>query len=610
MKKFYTSLAAIALTSTVAFGQIQFDPTIDTSYTPDVITMSPSPLQTQVLFIGGVDMVQTTATYGNPAGAYPAKQWHDFIGFTPDPSSSDLGWLSVNHEMVLADDNIGDGGGMTVFKIAREATTDSIVIVPQTLGDGRSGEFFNVDFANTVGETGMNCGGIISKVDGRIWTAEEWFRGNTASIYDGGNGVRDTATFTIGTDGNASGITVADGQTIDKYQNFNWMVEIDPREAVAIRKQYNWGRQPFEGGVVMTDNRTVYTGGDATPGYFSKFVATTPGDFTSGNLYVYKHDNAGGNPWVQVDNSNFNNMLKFDSVAVALSATMFNRIEWVTADNSGKVYFTETGRDNPGGRWAGELADGAVLAPHHIARATAQGTTADDAAYEDFYGRVMMYDPATNNMSVKIEGGPDLPQTGNPPSAYPSTHLSNPDGLSAWEVNGREYLIIQEDLNGSDYGRVPDGTGNRTCEIFLLDLTIPNPTPDDLLRIAVVPLGAEVTGGVGSPDGKTLFFNSQHPSSSNPYPYNNSVTIAITGFDKSTVGVTENFNDDDTFQVFPNPVSRELRMNKVSDVAIYNSNGQRVLVARQVKRVDVSHLDAGLYIIMDETGNKKKLIIE
>ena len=87
----------------------------------------------------------------NPAGAYPAKQWHDFIGFTEDASGNSLRWIPVNHERVSHDPNIGDGGGMTaIFKIERDDNTDSIRIVSQTLGDGRTGDFFNVDFVNTV----------------------------------------------------------------------------------------------------------------------------------------------------------------------------------------------------------------------------------------------------------------------------------------------------------------------------------------------------------------------------------------------------------------------------------------------------------------------------
>jgi len=361
MKKLLLASASFAVFS-AAQAQIKFDPSIDTTWDPQVAVLPASPLKSQVLFIGGHDKVQTPPTYGNAAGTALAKQWHDFIGFTPDNSSNDLGWVSVNHEMVVRNDSIGDGGGMTVFKIAREPNTDSLIIVTQTLNDGRTGEFFAVDFAHTTGETGMNCGGITAP-DGRIWTAEEWFRSGNTSIAD-----RDTSDFTIGT-GTANGQSAPagfpgfNGQTIKKYQNYNYMVEIDPKEATAIRKQYNWGRQPFEGGAVMPDNKTVYLGADNTPGYFTKFVANTAGDFTSGKTYVYKHD-ANGSKWVEIDNTDLNKMLNFTMEATLGGATMFNRLEWVTEIN-GKIYFTETGRSNPGRRWDDFSAAGARHSTRH-----------------------------------------------------------------------------------------------------------------------------------------------------------------------------------------------------------------------------------------------------
>ena len=144
-------------------AQTLFDETIQipSGYFPTEFVMPPSPLTTQVLFIGGVDFVQTTNTYGNPAGETIAKEGHDFIGITPDESGQSLGWVSINHEKISKDDMIGDGGGMTVFKIKR-AADGTLEILDQTLSDGRSGKFFNVDFVNTTGETGMNCGGICS----------------------------------------------------------------------------------------------------------------------------------------------------------------------------------------------------------------------------------------------------------------------------------------------------------------------------------------------------------------------------------------------------------------------------------------------------------------
>ncbi len=588
-----------------AQAQIAFDPSIDTNYVSNTMTLPESPLTTQVLFIGGYHKVQTPATYGNAPGEALAKQWHDFIGFTPDNSGSgDLGWVSVNHEMIVQNDSIGDGGGMTVFKVKRDANTDTLQIVNQTLTDGRSGEFFAVDFVHTTGETGMNCGGI-SGFNGRIWTAEEWWRGDNTTIAD-----RDTSDFVIGTgtlngQSATAGFPGFNGDTIKKYQNFNYMVEIDPKEAKAIRKQYNWGRQAFEGGTLMADNKTVYLGVDATPGFISKFVATTAGDFTSGKTYVYKHDDA--NKWIEIDNTNLDNMLGYADQAVQAGATMYNRLEWVTNQN-GKVYMTETGRANPGSRWRGEAADGAVYAPHHLARAAAQGTHPDSSDYADYYGRIIEFDPATESVSVLLEGGPDF-ATSPDRANYPAIHLSNPDGLSAATLAGQDYLIICEDLNQTDFGSVPAGVSNRTCEMFLLDMSISNPSINDLVRLAIVPLGAEITGAIATPDGKTILVNSQHPSSSNPFPYNNSLTVAITGFDKNDIGVDEQTLTSG-FSIYPNPTTRQLNFSEKTDVAIYNNNGQRIRVYREVEHITVSDLAAGTYYIQNAAGDALKFIVQ
>lgn len=620
MKKISTLvLGAAALT---ASAQIQFDPEITWTYKSDSIVLPPSPLKFQVLFVGGTDRVQTTATYGNAAGETYAKEWHDFIGVTEDTENPGDYYLSINHEMVLADDSIGDGGGMTVFKVERDENTDTLRVVEQTLGDGRQGKFFNVDFANTTGETGMNCGGIMSLADGRIWTAEEWWRDDNDDIAD-----RDKGDFTIGqgtsSQSVSSGFDKYNGSVIKKYQNYNYMTEIDPVNAVAIRKQYNWGRQPFEGGVVMADNKTVYLGSDATPGFFSKFVAKTAGDFTDGTLYVYKHD-AGSNHWVEIPQDNMEQVLAFNDSAVKNGATMFNRVEWVTADkNTGIVYFTETGRDHPGSRWIGAHADGAVHAPHHLARAAEQELAAggdlihpDSSAYWDYYGRVLKYDPSTDSVTVFLEGGPyeaaDL-DSATYVNKYGKgkNHLSNPDGLGMIYVGSKSYLIVQEDMNGSSYGRAPQGYSARPCELFFLDLDIETPEIDDMIRITHSAWGAEITGGTGTPDGKTLLVNSQHPSTSNPYPFNHSLTFAITGFDKVDPNSLRGPQfTGEGFEIYPNPTSRMLYLSETTDAALYNINGKRLKVYRNINQIDVAEFAAGTYILQLENGTSKTVVIK
>lgn len=602
-------------------------------YTPSTILMPPSPLDIQVLFIGGHDLVQTTPTYGNPGGQTIAKEWHDFIGFTPDETGESMGWVSVNHEMIYRDDRIGDGGGMTVFRVDRDPITGLMVVLDQELEDGREGKYFNVDFANTVGETGMNCGGISSIVDGRIWTAEEWFRddnndvnvSSTRPVDENGlallpalpedkgigsirinQGVRDTANWTISSD-----IEGFDGLEVEKFQNFNWMVEIDPQQAVAVRKQYNWGRQGFEGGVIAADNQTVYLGVDATPAPWVRFVADTPGDFTSGSIEVYKHD--ADEKWIPID-ATPDNMLNFAAQAWEVGATMYNRAEWVAIDAvSGKIYWTETGRDTPGSNWEDELLEGGIYAPHHMARAAEQGLSEPNEGdtYWDYYGRVMVYDPATEENTIHIEGGPYFEES--PAEAdYPKTHLSNPDGLSVMTIDGQSFLVICEDLNGTSFGRMPADIINRTCEVFLLDLSIEDPTLDNLIRLTAVPAGAEVTGAMPTPDGKTLLLNSQHPVNVNPFPFNHSLTFAIHGFDELTVtGLAEPDMDETVgFTIYPNPTTRFVHVNEAMDLALYNAAGQRLRVYRNVTQIDVSELAAGTYFIQNEAGAVQQLVIQ
>lgn len=610
MKTFYSLMLALALCFS-AQSQTLFELNIDPNFSSTEVIVPESPLKYQVVFIGGVDMVQTTATYGNPATEVPAKEWNDFIGFTPDLTGESLGWISVNHERIQADDHIGDGGGMTTFRVMRDADTDTLIVMEQILDDGRQGKFFNVDFVNTTGETGMNCGGISSVVDGRIWTAEEWFRSNNEAIAD-----RDTSDFIIGEgtlNGNiaANGFPKFNGVQIKKYQNYNYMTEIDPRQARAVRKQYNWGRQAFEGGTVLMDNRTVILGVDDTPGFLTKFVADVPGDFTNGKTFVFKHDL--DEKWVEIDNSNIDVMLNFKAHAVAAGATMFNRLEWVTVDPAtGMVYMTETGRDNPASKWNGESADGAVHAPHHLERAAAQGADVhpDSASYWDYYGRVLQFDPIADEVSIYLEAGPYF--TESPEAAdYPSIHLSNPDGLHVMNINGRSYMVIQEDLNGTSHGRMPANMDNRQCELYILDMSIENPSIDDLVRIAVSPFGSEITGAIATTDGKTLLVNSQHPSDDNPYPYNHSLTFALTGWDQilgTATSLKPSFSNENGLEVFPNPVSQTLFLNKTTDVAIYDANGRRIRVERNVNEIDIFDLNAGVYLLLTAEGESTKII--
>lgn len=615
------SILMILVIATVAKADfpesLQFD---NYPWYPNKIHLT-SKLKMEPIFVGGVDMVKTTDTYGNAAGEAPAKQWHDFIGFTPAVAGeTGIGWVSVNHEMTVSDDMIGDGGGMTCFQIDYDADSDRIIVMDQTLEDGRQGKFFNVDFVNTVGETGMNCGGIVSEVDGRIWTAEEWQRRSNEQIssFD-----RDTTDFTIGYGWEG---TEYEGKSIQKYENYNYMVEIDPRQAKPVRKQYNWGRQWFEGGVVLPDNRTIILGVDASPAYLMKFEADTPGDFTTGTLYLYVQDaNSFTGTWQEVSSgaTGDDTFLSIQEQGEAIGANTFMRLEWVAYDkNTGKVYMAETGRDDAGNRFSGSENP---VAYHHVMRAQEKGVDAKSENYVDYYGRVIVLDLEDNSIKSFLEGGPDYPDLGDDwqntdYTPYPETHLSNPDGLTVMYIQNKSYLVVQEDLNGSSYGRVHPGLTNRNCEFFLLPLEGKDmATPDDLIRLGMVAVGAEVTGArpVYDPsdmnNAVALLVNSQHPRSFNEAPFDNSLTVAITGWADAITDIVENGGlvDENNVKVYPNPTATSLFFKEIQDAALYNMDGQRIRVSRGVREMYVGDLAPGAYFLkFDQDPKLQKVIIE
>jgi secreted PhoX family phosphatase len=590
---------------------VKIEPVTMVPYLMGRVVVPPSPLKYQNIFVGGVDSVETST------GRTVAKQWHDYIGYAADPTGQSLGYAIVNHEMIEANDKIGDGGGMTMFKLGKKAD-GTVEVLEQTLADGRKGKFFNVDFKNTVGETGMNCGGI--SWSNRVWTAEEWYQTSNSGINAAGKGFRDTSDFEIGKL-QPSGFAGLDGKKIKRYENLNWMVEIDPVNAKAVRKQYNWGRQGFEAGVVMDDQKTVYLfeDGEAGKSLFTKFVADQPGDFTKGKLYFYKQ-NSGQftGTWVEVPNdpvTNWDIMVAPHEWAKKQGITGFTRLEWGQINKTdGKIYITETGNDKPGARYKTAITEGWTLPQHTYDRATAQKVAIDSSAYVDYYGRVLVFDPADNSVKSFLEGGPSITDAQAVPGKYPEKHFSNPDGIGFLYLNGKTFAVIEEDLNGVSMGRMPNtGMRGTNCEAWLLDMS-KEPTIDNLYRLAISPYGSEITGFASFDDGNVVLINSQHPDAAtiSDAAAKNSLTFAITGM-KQLVSSIEQEESDDTasgIRVFPNPTSSSLNFTTAIDAALYDATGARVRVVRNASTMDISDLAQGTYYVRFASGDTRQVVIQ
>lgn len=462
-------------------------PVVDTNFQATTLIVPKVGYEYKVLFQAGD---QVFAPNGELT---PAKARHDFLAFLPIEGDPRHALLWTNHESEVADPLLGDGGGATLLEIYRDSLEGWKVIGhPQA-----------VDFS-PVGGTIANCLGAVTPW-GTVLTSEEVEPENNLYFFE-------DSLNPILTDTTPVALPDSNGRTIPRWMNCGWMVEVDPYERKALRKLYAMGRMMHEGNYCMPDQKTVYLMDDNGPAAFFKFVADKAGDYSAGQLYAFQLSESGGrNKWLPLPRS-VDSLAYSRDMAFKRGATIFIRFEDIELAENGLFYITETGKDSVS--LAKAIALGGKVAPWLKDRACGEGR------YDDPHGRLLTFDPKTDALRVLLEGGQAEKDKG--------LHFSNPDNLAM--DTKRNLLVIHEDINGADKGRLPEGARHWVNEIYTLDLNITQPKLDDLKRLAVIPHGGESTGGVWSSDFSSLFFNVQHPSDDNPPPFDRASTIVLTGW--------------------------------------------------------------------------------
>ena len=86
------------------------------------------------------------------------------------------------------------------------------------------------------------------------------------------------------------------------------------------------------------------------------------------------------------------------------------------------------------------------------------------------------------------------------------------------------------------------------------------------------------------------------------------VIVSLTGIVSPTATNPE--FEKDVFTMYPNPATDVVMFNKNIDVEIYTLNGKKIISERNTNRVDVSHLEAGVYLVKTANGNIQKLVIK
>jgi secreted PhoX family phosphatase len=575
---------AFAVLAPAAVQATPFTP-VDTNFRATQHFLPSTPVQSTMLFRGQIDTV-TTKT-GQKA---LSRGENDFIGYVPINGRSDSGYVIQNHEQVAANTILGHGGGMSVF-------TAHFKNNMWTVAEHPNGKFRQVDFSG-VGGTLANCGGAVTPW-GTVTTGEEWMYADNPALWNAG--FQDTADVALGTFNGA-----ATGRMLKRWQAMNWIVEVNPATATAVKKHYVMGRFAHEMGYSMPDGKTVYLADDATPAVFFKFVSDTVGNYDKGKLYAYRQS-ADGNSgtWLEMP-MNIDSLITARAVAFRRGASAFTRHEWITAVD-GKVYITETGNDNPGTGHRSATRNGASL-PRHLA--APERMNADTSFKPDYYGRILRFDPATDKLDVFLEGGAA--------SAGGTIHLSNPDGLTSVSLGSKHYLVIAENLNGTSQGRVSaaaNTAGRDIPELYWLQIPaggVP-PVRDSLKRMMVGPAESELTGPRFTPDGRTLFVNVQHPSTGNPSPYNRSYTLAIWGYETPTGLIFDAPSFDGAsgaVRVKVNAASRFAHFDRVTDVELFNAAGRRIERHKAVRMLDLQHLTTGAYSLRFAGGATHRLMVQ
>jgi secreted PhoX family phosphatase len=436
---------------------------------------------------------------------------NDFTGYVPISESSENGYLSINSELVPGGASVLDINFNTISKLWET-----------TYGK-------QIDFTPVVSTT-KNCSGAVTPW-GTIISCEEIH--NSEDLNNNG------------------------------YHDLGWGVEIDPVNKVVINKLWALGKMKHENMTIHTNQKTVYEGADANPGYLLKFVADTAQNLNSGSLYVYKGEKNGTGNWLLINNSAPAECNTTNQQCAALNATGFNGIEDVEVGPDGWVYFAVKGEDQVYRFIDVDPLNGTLV-----------------STMETFVGNM--------DYTINYNGG-----SKTIPWGYGNDNLAFDGGSNLW--------VLQ------------DG-GNNHIWVVGKNHTQQNPN----VRIfANVPIASEPTGITFSPDYRFLFMSIQSPDLANNETYQLDAAGNYIGFDKSitlVIAREENLGNNTSistvvrkndFTIAPNPVTNYVTIQFSepfvgSSFIITNAIGEQVfnqVINQYQQKIDVSKYTTGLYFI-------------
>jgi uncharacterized protein len=327
----------------------------------------------------------------------------------------------------------------------------------------------------------------------------------------------------------------------NEANRFGWVVEIDPWDPASTPiKRTALGRFKHESAMVVVgddDTVVVYMGDDERNEYLYKFVCAAKLDprnparnrrlLDSGTLYVARFNADGSGAWLPLvwgqngltPENGFADQgevaIKCRQAADRLGATMMDRPEWIAAHpTTREVYMTLTNNSRRGNT---PVSSNKVDGTSSAASANPPVDAANPRPDND-YGHIIRWREVMGNAAaIGFEwdifvqcGDKSTTKTlgGTYNAAGHDSYVGNingddygaPDGL--WfDHNGR--LWIQTDQIGNASGDWVNIGGNV--------MMCADPSTGETKRFLTSPKYCEVTGVIGTPDGRTLFVGIQHP---------------------------------------------------------------------------------------------------
>ncbi len=471
---------------------------------------------------------------------------HDGIHYVPLRGSSTHGLLVMNHE--YTDDGLLHPDGMKTWsaqKVRKAQAAHGVAVIEVELKDGRwqmvrpstyarrftaytpfavsgpaAGHALMKTAADPTGRTVLgtlnNCASGMTPWGTYLSGEENW-----ALYFDGPDkpdasqarwGLRKTGLYRWPEHDERFDA----GKHPNEFHRFGWVVEIDPMDPTSVPvKRTTLGRAAHEGAwiaVTRSQRAVLYSGEDARFEYIYKFVSRdkiAPGGAKAnrelldhGTLYVARFAADGSGRWIPLlhgqgplgaangfaDQGEV--LIKSRQASDLLGATKMDRPEWIAIDQGTRqVYCTLT---NNSARGAKDMpgVDAANPRSNNVMGQIIQWQEDGDFDALTMRWRHLMLagDPANERAEARGNINGDI--------------FACPDGLM---LDARGVLWIDTDMHASQmYKGELQRIGNN--QMLACDRST-----GEVRRFLTGPVNCEITGGVLTPDLRTMFVNVQHP---------------------------------------------------------------------------------------------------